>query len=79
MLGKFPVSDTCIRMAAKKANREGRVNVALGKREKELESQATLAGVTKTSLARILIIDGLEKLASGTAIVRGPSLEVAQS
>ncbi len=66
-------------MAAKtRKNMEGRVNIPLGPREKALEAQAAMAGVSKTHLGRILILDGLEKIEAGTMKVRGPGLEGAE-
>lgn len=68
-----------IRMAAKtRKNLEGRVNIPLGPREKALEAQAAMAGISKTRLGRILILNGLEKLEAGSLRLREPGLEEAQ-
>ncbi len=62
-------------MTKTKTTREGRVNVPLGRHELNLGRQAVRAGTTKTNLARILILDGLERLETGAMVVKPASLE----
>jgi len=58
--------------------KEGRVNVAIGSSLALLAQHANKYAMTKTELARILILDGLDKLESGALKVRGPGLEGAR-
>jgi hypothetical protein len=53
---------------------EGRVNVPLGKGKQELEALARKHGTTTSNLARVLIRDGIAKLASGEIQFCGPSV-----
>ena len=61
-------------MSKQKNNPTGRVSVDLFAEKKTLDQQAKGAGTTGTNLARILIRDGLSKLASGEFKITGPSL-----
>lgn len=56
------------------SKKEGRVNVPLGGHQKTLESMANQFGLSKTRLARTILIDGLEKLKSGVVTLRGPEI-----
>lgn len=47
-----------------------RVNVPLGKHFRTLSDLATRQERTKTSLARILIVDGLKRLSSGEWVIK---------
>ena len=47
-----------------------RVNVPLGKHYKTLDEQAAKFERTKTSIARILIVDGLRRLSTGEWTIR---------
>lgn len=62
----------------KRRPKEGRVNVPLGGNFDKLSTQASRLGLTKTELARVLIVDGLRDLAAGRITYRKPGLEVAQ-
>lgn len=66
-------------MPKTKSNPTGRVSVDLFDDKKELDRQAKDAGTTGTNLARILIRDGLKKLASGEFKITAPSLEALTS
>lgn len=61
-------------MPKQKSNPTGRVSVDLFADKKELDQQAKDAGTTVTNLARILIRDGLAKLASGEFKITSPAL-----
>lgn len=61
-------------MPKQKSNPTGRVSVDLFADKKELDLQAKDAGTTGTNLARILIRDGLAKLASGEFKITTPAL-----
>ena len=61
-------------MPKQKSNPTGRVCVDLFAEKKPLDQQAKSAGTTSTNLARILIRDGLVKLASGEFKVTAPAL-----
>jgi len=61
-------------MPKQKSNPTGRVSVDLFADKKELDRQAAAAGTTGTNLARILIRDGLAKLASGEFKITSPAL-----
>ncbi len=60
--------------AATRHNKEGRVNVPLGIHQKALESMAIQYGLSKTRLARTILVDGLEKLLSGAVTIKGPEI-----
>jgi hypothetical protein len=62
------------RMPKQKSNPTGRVSIDLFTDKKELDQTAKNAGTTGTNLARILIRDGLAKLASGEYKITTPSL-----
>lgn len=62
-------------MNASPTNKEGRINVPLGDRDKGLAKQAEKAGTTKTNLARILLLDGLGRLESGEFTVTSPGIK----
>ena len=55
------------------SNPNGRVSVDLLGDKKELEMMAAEAGTTATNLARILIRDGLAKLATGEFTISAPT------
>ena len=61
-------------MPKHKSNPTGRVSVDLFEEKKELDRLAKEAGTTGTNLARILIRDGLAKLASGEFKITSPAL-----
>ena len=61
-------------MPKQKSNPTGRVSVDLFGDKKELDRLAKLIPTTGTNLARILIRDGLTKLASGEFKVTTPAL-----
>ena len=61
-------------MAKPKSNPTGRVSIDLFADKKDLDRQAKLAGTTGTNLARILIRDGLARLASGESVVTPAAL-----
>lgn len=65
-------------MSDTKAPKEGRVNVPLGEKKKALKTIAKKEGTTETNLARVLILDGLDRIQSGELKFRGPSLEPAK-
>ena len=58
-----------------KTNAEGRVNIPLGKAKQELTALAVKNSTTESNLARVLLIDGIERLKSGVAQFSGPKLE----
>lgn len=53
-------------MKVSRTTKEGKVNVALGDKETSLEMQANINGTTKTALARVLILEGLRRLETGS-------------
>lgn len=59
----------------KKKPSEGRVNVPLGSRKKELAKHAKTAGTNETALARTLILYCLDRMAKGDLKFSGPSIE----
>lgn len=61
-------------MAKTKSPKEGRVNVPIGEKKAVLQKFAREAGTTETSLARTLILDGIERLQRGEATFSGPRL-----
>lgn len=61
-------------MPKQTSNPTGRVSVDLFDEKQKLDSQAKEAGTTGTNLARILIRDGLAKLASGEFKITAPTL-----
>lgn len=61
-------------MPKQKSNPTGRVCVDLFNEKKALDQQAKAAGTTSTNLARILIRDGLAKLATGESRVTPAAL-----
>ena len=65
-------------MKLSRTTKEGRVNVALGNKEASLAQQADIAGTTKTNLARILILDALERLESGELRFQPATVESVQ-
>ncbi len=58
-------------------NAEGRVNVPIGPAKSELGKLARDNGTTESNLARVLLLDGIERLKSGEAKFSGPKLEPA--
>jgi hypothetical protein len=54
---------------------EGRVNIPLGKAKQELAALATANATTESNLARVLLLDGIERLKTGVAQFSGPKLE----
>lgn len=62
-------------MSKTKTNPEGRVNVPLGKAKIDLRTLAKSECTTESNLARVLILDGLERLKSGEIKFRGPSIQ----
>jgi hypothetical protein len=54
---------------------EGRVNVPLGQRKKELRTIAKRDGTTETNLARTLIFYCLDKIKTGELRFSGPTVE----
>lgn len=66
-------------MSATRTAKEGRVNVPLGIRKGDLREIAAGEGTTESNLARVLILDGLDRIKSGEIRFRGPSLEIASS
>lgn len=54
---------------------EGRVNVPLGQRKKELRAIAKRDNTTETNLARTLIFYCLDKIKAGELKFSGPSVE----
>ncbi len=67
----------CLLMSETRTAKEGRVNVPLGVKKKELASTAKKQGTSESNLARVLILDGLSRLKSGELVFKGPSLEPA--
>lgn len=65
-------------MPKHKSNPTGRVSVDLFEEKKELDRLAKEAGTTGTNLARILIRDGLAKLASGEFKITSPALTATE-
>ena len=61
-------------MPKHQSNPTGRVSVDLFADKKALDEQAKVAGTTGTNLARILIRDGLAKLATGEFKITSPVL-----
>ncbi len=61
-------------MPKQKSNPTGRVSIDLFADKKILEQRARDAGTTGTNLARILIRDGLAKLATGDFKITSPVL-----
>lgn len=66
-------------MAKTKSPKEGRVNVPIGEKKTLLQKFAREAGTTETSLARTLILDGIERLQRGEAKFTGPRLVQPES
>jgi hypothetical protein len=62
---------------ALKTQGEGRVNVPLGARKKELRQIAKRDGTTETNLARTLIFYCLDRIKSGELRFSGPTIEPA--
>lgn len=60
---------------AAKQQGEGRVNVPLGNRKKELRAIAKRDGTTETNLARTLILYCLDRIKSGELRFSGPTIE----
>lgn len=56
---------------------EGRVNVPLGPRKKELRAFAKREGTTETNLARTLLLHSLDRLKTGELKFSGPSIAEA--
>lgn len=56
---------------------EGRVNVPLGSRKKELRAIAKRDGTTETNLARTLIFYCLDQMKAGQLKFSGPSVQPA--
>jgi hypothetical protein len=54
---------------------EGRVNVPLGLRKKELRAFAKREGTTETNFARTLIFYCLDKIKAGDLRFSGPSIQ----
>ena len=52
--------------------------MAIGPHFKTLQEQAEKCELTKTELARVLIVDGLRDLVAGKIAYRRPGLEDAQ-
>lgn len=50
--------------------KEQRVNVPIGSKKSTLRAEAKKAGTTETNLARLLILDGISRLASGEFVIR---------
>lgn len=65
-------------MPKQKSNPTGRVCVDLFSEKKALDQQSKAAGTTSTNLARILIRDGLAKLATGEFRVSPASLATVE-
>jgi len=65
-------------MPKQSSNPNGRVSIDLLGDKKELEMMAAEAGTTATNLARILIRDGLAKLATGGFTISAPTLKQTQ-
>jgi len=61
-------------MSATRTAKEGRVNVPLGKSKSELKSAAKKNGTSESNLARVLILDGLDRMKSGEIKFSGPSI-----
>ena len=57
-----------------RTNKEGRVNIPLGRHKARLRAIAKGAGTTETNVARVLILEGLAAIESGTAKFTGPTL-----
>lgn len=51
------------------------MNAPLGKAKTDLDKLAKKEGTTSTNLARVLILDGMQRIASGELRFRGPSIE----
>lgn len=63
-------------MTETRTAKEGRVNVPLGESKNELKAIATKEGTTESNLARVLILDGIQRIQSGEMKFRGPSVEL---
>lgn len=75
----FPFLENVSGMTATRTAKEGRVNVPLGDAKTELKAIATKEGTTESNLARVLIIDGIQRIQSGEMKFKGPSLEPAKT
>lgn len=71
----FPILETVSSMSETRTAKEGRVNVPLGENKKVLKATARKEGTSESHLARVLIVDGLQRLKSGEFKFRGPSIE----
>jgi hypothetical protein len=54
--------------------KEARVNIPIGNKNQALVRQAKLLSLTKTRLARILLLDSLTKLEAGEIVINGPAV-----
>ena len=62
-------------MTETRTAKEGRVNVPLGDSKNDLKALAEREGTTESNLARVLILDGIQRINAGEMKFRGPSLE----
>ena len=65
------------RSREEKANKEGKVNIALGPHLETLREEAAKRELTRTELGRLLIVDGLRDLIAGRITYRKPGLEAS--
>ena len=61
-------------MTAKQPKQEGRVNVPLGKHKTRLAGLADQFNTTETTLARVIILNGMAELESGERTFTGPAV-----
>ncbi len=59
--------------------KEGRVNVPLGNKERALSEMAKRFQTTKTALARVIILEGMERIERGQMVFRSLGLEPVTS
>ena len=62
-------------MSAQRTKTEGRVNVPLGAAKIKLRKLAKESNTNESNLARVLIIDGIERMQSGEVKFQGPSIK----
>lgn len=61
-------------MSVTRTKKEGRVNVPLGEKKKDLVDIAKREGTTETALARLILSEGIDSLKSGATHFNGPKL-----
>lgn len=63
----------------KPPNTRNRISIDLGRLKPHLEKLAKKSDTSPTSLARLLVMDGIDRLASGDIEVNGPFLKTVKA